>query len=166
LQLTRQPQDDALYVRSVRIVVTAVNRRVAVIRHHYTALRKEERVRSRSGKQSATETVTKVPTPGSPVRGSDTGRPIMALLDLLGRRWALRIIWELRQGELTFRELQASCGSISSSVLNDRLTELRAAGILRSGDGGYALTPEGRRLLDLYVPLRAWAARWAKRTKA
>ena len=30
------------------------------------------------------------------VRGSRTGRPIMALLDLLGRRWTLRILWELR----------------------------------------------------------------------
>ncbi|HJV56497.1 MAG TPA: transcriptional regulator, partial [Methylomirabilota bacterium] len=36
------------------------------------------------------------PRPGWPVRGSRTGRPIMALMDLLGRRWALRVIWELR----------------------------------------------------------------------
>ena len=35
------------------------------------------------------------------VRGSRTGRPIMALLDLLGRRWSLRIIWELREASLT-----------------------------------------------------------------
>ena len=38
------------------------------------------------------------PIPGKPVRGSKTGRPIMALLDLLGRRWALRVLWELRNG--------------------------------------------------------------------
>jgi len=37
------------------------------------------------------------PRPGRPVRGSRTGRPIMALLDLLGRRWVLRILWELRE---------------------------------------------------------------------
>jgi DNA-binding HxlR family transcriptional regulator len=109
------------------------------------------------------ETVTNIPSPGSSVRGSDSGRPIMALLDLLGRRWALRVIWELREQPLTFRELQRSCGAISSSVLNERLTELRAAGILESGDGGYALTREGRRLLKLYAPLQAWAERWAKR---
>jgi DNA-binding HxlR family transcriptional regulator len=90
----------------------------------------------------------------------------MALLDLLGRRWALRVIWELREHELTFRELQASCGEISSSVLNERLTELKAAGILRSGDSGYQLTPEGRRLLELYPPLQAWAERWAKRSRS
>ena len=54
----------------------------------------------------------------------------MALLDLLGRRWALRILWELRDGPLTFRALQAACGNLSPSVLNDRLRELREAGIL------------------------------------
>ena len=37
------------------------------------------------------------PKPGRRVRGSATGRPIMALLDLLGRRMTLRILWELRE---------------------------------------------------------------------
>jgi DNA-binding HxlR family transcriptional regulator len=89
----------------------------------------------------------------------------MALLDLLGRRWALRVLWELRDGRpLTFRELQAGCGEVSSSVLNDRLHELREAGIVqaRSG-GGYLLTPEGERLLGALAPLDAWAKRWARR---
>ena len=40
------------------------------------------------------------------VRGSTTGRPIMALLDLLGRRWTLRIVWELREEPKRFRELR------------------------------------------------------------
>jgi DNA-binding HxlR family transcriptional regulator len=100
------------------------------------------------------------------VRGSHTGRPIMALLDLLGRRWALRVIWELRHGPLSFRELQRRCGSISSSVLNQRLAELRAAGALERGEQGYALSAEGRRLLELYPQLEAWAQRWARRTRS
>ena len=98
------------------------------------------------------------------VRGSRTGRPIMALLDLLGRRWALRVIWELRDGPLSFRQAQARCGAISSSVLNDRLAELRAAGIVETGDEGYALSTEGQELLEAYGPLDAWAERWAERT--
>jgi DNA-binding HxlR family transcriptional regulator len=103
------------------------------------------------------------PLPGRPVRGSQTGRPTMALLDLLGRRWALRVLWELRDGErLTFRELQARCGEISSSVLNDRLRELREAGILAAGStGGYQLTETGQQLLLALQPLDAWAKRWA-----
>jgi DNA-binding HxlR family transcriptional regulator len=89
----------------------------------------------------------------------------MALLDLLGRRWALRTIWELRDGPSSFRELQERCDGMSSSVLNQRLAELRQAGIVELGEGGYGLTAEGRRLLDAYGPLDAWAERWAARTR-
>jgi DNA-binding HxlR family transcriptional regulator len=52
------------------------------------------------------------PAPGRPVRGSTSGEPIMALLDLLGRRWALRVIWELRSEPLSFRELQERCAGM------------------------------------------------------
>jgi DNA-binding HxlR family transcriptional regulator len=90
----------------------------------------------------------------------------MALLDLLGRRWALRVIWELREDPLSFRRLQERCGAISSSVLNDRLSELRAAGIVAATEEGYRLTREGRELLELYPPLDAWAQRWAEREQA
>ncbi|HWD11278.1 MAG TPA: helix-turn-helix domain-containing protein, partial [Solirubrobacteraceae bacterium] len=80
------------------------------------------------------------PRPHAPVRGSQTGRPIMALLDLLGRRWALRIVWELREEPLTFRELQTRCEGMSSSVLNQRLAELAEAGVSENARGGYRLT--------------------------
>jgi DNA-binding HxlR family transcriptional regulator len=103
------------------------------------------------------------PLPGSPVRGSSTGRPVMALLDLLGRRWALRVLWELREGPAQFRELQRRCDGMSSSVLNQRLAELRAAGILDAGREGYVLTGEGVRLLNALAPLHDWADRWAAR---
>jgi DNA-binding HxlR family transcriptional regulator len=102
----------------------------------------------------------RVPLPGQPVRGSATGRPIMALLDLLGRRWALRVIWELREGQLQFRALQERCAGMSSSVLNQRLRELRTAGIVELGERGYRLTDEGRGLRDAVAPLDAWAKRW------
>jgi DNA-binding HxlR family transcriptional regulator len=91
----------------------------------------------------------------------------MALLDLLGRRWALRVLWELRAGEaLTFRELQERCGGVSSSVLNDRLRELRAAGIVGAEDGaGYRLSDEGAELLRALEPVGMWAKRWARRMR-
>jgi len=87
----------------------------------------------------------------------------MALLDLLGRRWTLRIVWELRAEALSFRELQQRCGGVSSSVLNDRLAELREAGALEQTSHGYRLSDEGARLLALYPPLQDWADRWARR---
>lgn len=89
----------------------------------------------------------------------------MALLDLLGRRWVLRILWELReQPAATFRDLQLRCGNISSSVLNERLRELREAGILATGNpNGYELTGEGKSLLQALAPIDDWAARWGAR---
>lgn len=97
-----------------------------------------------------------------PLRGSRTGKPVMALLDLLGRRWVLRILWELREGPMTFRELRSACADMSPSVLNQRVTELRDALILESGKDGYALTTRGTELTGFLVPLHAWAEDWAK----
>ena len=96
-----------------------------------------------------------------PVRGSRTGRPIMALLDLLGRRWALRVLWELRNGALTSRALRTACGDISPTVLQARLSELRAAGLVTL-DSGYSLTPLGKELLSAFDPLYRFADRWAE----
>lgn len=105
------------------------------------------------------------PQPGRPVRGSETGVPIMALLDLLGRRWSLRVLWELAQAPgQTFRGLQERCGGMSSSVLTTRLAELTAAGIVARAARGYELTADGRALIDDLEPLDAWAKRWARRT--
>jgi DNA-binding HxlR family transcriptional regulator len=91
----------------------------------------------------------------------------MALLDLLGRRWTLRVLWELHDGApATFRELQARCGQMSSSVLAQRLAELAEAGIVSAPDGtGYALTGQGRSLLDALAPLNDWAKEWARRAQ-
>jgi len=103
------------------------------------------------------------PKPGKPVRGSRTGRPVMALIDLIGRRWVLRIVWELRAGPLTFRALQQACGGLSPSVLNRRLAELRETALIETkADAGYALTTFGRELLAQLVPLTVWAEKWAR----
>ena len=96
------------------------------------------------------------------VRGSRTGRPIMVLLDLLGRRWALRIVWELREGPRRFRELQDAIGA-SPTIINTRLAELREAKLVRLDDrSGYRLTSLGEELLRLFLPLHVWSEKWAK----
>lgn len=103
---------------------------------------------------------------GSAVRGSKTGRPIMALLDLLGRRWTLRILWELREDALTSRALRAACGDVSPTVMQQRLSELRDAGFLTlREEGGYDLTELGRELLQTFLPLHQFADRWSRKTR-
>ena len=104
--------------------------------------------------------------PGKLVREPGTRRPIMALLDLLGRRWALRIIWELREEPFGFRALQARCDGMSPSVLSQRLLELQAAGIvLQDEQGSYSLSPQGSELFNALAPLHDWAQRWAARDR-
>jgi len=95
-------------------------------------------------------------------RGSRTGRPIMVLLDLLGRRWTLRIVWELREDAKRFRELQDAIGA-SPTIINTRLAELREAKLVRLDEAaGYRLTALGEELLRLFLPLPLWSEKWAK----
>ena len=103
-----------------------------------------------------------VPKPGRPSRGSTTGRPIMAALDLLGRRWALRILWELRDGPYGARELREHCDAMSPSVLYQRLRELTSSGIIAASADGYELTRLGTALRDALRPLDEWAITWAR----
>ena len=98
------------------------------------------------------------------VRGSKSGRPIMALLDLLGQRWTLRIIWELRERSLTSRALRSACDEASPTVLQARLSELRIAGLVELMPGtGYRLTQIGKELVETFLPLHRFAERWSKR---
>jgi DNA-binding HxlR family transcriptional regulator len=98
------------------------------------------------------------------VRGSRSGRPIMALLDLLGRRWSLRILWELREATLTSRALRQACDDASPTVLQARLSDLRQAGFVELlPASGYRLTEIGRELLGSLLPLHKFADRWRGR---
>lgn len=99
--------------------------------------------------------------PGRPVRGSSSGRPIMVLLDVLGQRWTLRILWELRGGSSTFRQLQRQCGDVSPTLLNQRLKMLRSLQIVERDSDGYALTACGRELGGHLLNLDAFAKKWA-----
>ncbi len=90
----------------------------------------------------------------------------MALFDLLGRRWAMGIVWQLSAGSLTFRALQAACesksGVISPSILNARLKDLREAKLVERTLEGYQLTELGQELFALIEPLDAWSQKWRK----
>lgn len=105
------------------------------------------------------------PIPGKPVRGSKTGQPIMVIFDLLGRSWAMGIIWHLNNGPSTFRKLQEYCENISPTTLNKRIKELTTAGLLERTIDGYTLTEQGQELFKLILPLGKWAKQWAKQYK-
>jgi DNA-binding HxlR family transcriptional regulator len=84
----------------------------------------------------------------------------MVVLDVLGRRGALRVLWELRDGPLTFRALQDACESNPGS-LNARLKDLRELGTVDHEDGGYRLSESGKSLMTTLVSLQSWSDQWA-----
>lgn len=90
-----------------------------------------------------------------------TSRPLAGLFELIGRRWTLRILWELRGRTLSFNELRRAVGGMSQSVLVTRLTELFGAGLVADVPGGYGLTPDGAALVRELAGLEEWSARWA-----
>jgi DNA-binding HxlR family transcriptional regulator len=94
-------------------------------------------------------------------RGSTTGRPVMVLLDVLGQRWTLRILWELRDGPLTFRALRERCDDVSPTVLNARLKTLRDLQLVAHDSTGFAPTARARALDGLILGLDRLANQWA-----
>jgi len=102
------------------------------------------------------------PYPGKPVRGSKTGKPTMALFDLLGRPWSMGVLWQLCQGgRCTFRELQLRCESISPAVLNSRIKELRQGLLVEKTAEGYQPTDLGQELVMLLQPFSQFSEQWA-----
>jgi DNA-binding HxlR family transcriptional regulator len=86
---------------------------------------------------------------------------VSQLLALLEARYALRVLWALRDGHAqTFRLLQDSVGNITPNTLNTRIKELREAGIVNHGSEGYSLTLSGQDLLKRLSDLQAFAVKW------
>jgi len=86
---------------------------------------------------------------------------ISQLLSLLEARYAMRVLWALRDGHAqTFRLLQDSVGGITPNTLNTRIKELREAGLMQHGSDGYSITASGSDLLKRMADLQGFAARW------
>ena len=84
------------------------------------------------------------------------------LLSLLESRYAIRVLWALKNGHpQTFRLLQDSVGGITPNTLNTRIKDLRAAGLLNHSAGGYVVTALGADLLKRMGDLSAFASKWS-----
>tara|TARA_R110002072_G_scaffold1780_13_gene14931 strand:+ start:8782 stop:9111 length:330 start_codon:yes stop_codon:yes gene_type:complete len=100
--------------------------------------------------------------PGQTARGTQSGRPIMVLFDILGQRWTLRILWELRGGRLTFRQLRERCDDVSPTSLNKRLKSLRELALIDLEKSGFGYTQLGIELGEKLADMNQWSERWAK----
>ncbi len=87
---------------------------------------------------------------------------VAQLLGLLESRYAIRVLWALRDGHAqTFRLLQDSVGGITPNTLNTRIKEMRQASLITHGKEGYVLTPQGADLLKRWSEVPAFAVKWA-----
>jgi len=148
--------------RSLEPLHTAVEAFVATLEPVRKSPESSDSVSESPGRSLSEPKHSAVPADASPAEGTaehvDAGPA--AIFDLLGRRWAMRLLWELRDGRVGFRALQGRCG-VSSSILGNRLRELAATGLVDSEGGTrYGLTPLGRELVMAMRPLVRWAADW------
>jgi len=87
----------------------------------------------------------------------------MQLFDILGKRWTMRILWELKSERLSFRELRGRCDNVSPTLLNQRIKMLREMDIVDQSDRGYGLTKWGLELGEQLIALDIWSEIWSKR---
>ncbi|WP_196893747.1 winged helix-turn-helix transcriptional regulator [Aureivirga marina] len=97
-----------------------------------------------------------------PKKDASNDQPLLALFDLLGKNWTLRIIWSLKDGPCKFRELLYRCGTSSPTTLNLRIKELKSLHLLELTKDGYILTPLGTKLTKQLNLFKPWTKEWAK----
>lgn len=88
-------------------------------------------------------------------------------LDVVGNRWTLLIVRELRPGPRRFTDLVEGLPGISRKLLSERLRDLEREGIIEHKElpppaarQVYELTDEGRDLATAMAPLVAWGSRY------
>ena len=89
--------------------------------------------------------------------------PVANTLDLVGDKWSLLIIRDMRHGKRTYGELAQSPEGIPTNILADRLCRLEDAGIIESAAYqerpvryAYTLTDKGNDLGELLGALVRW----------
>ncbi len=93
---------------------------------------------------------------------------VVDVWELLGRRWSLHILKNLKTKEvIRFNELKRSLPGISSTVLSERLLELEREGLVTKKiypevppRVEYGITPQARELEVIIKDLARWANKW------
>ena len=90
--------------------------------------------------------------------------PIERGMRLLGGKWKGSILWHLKDGPVRFNDLARQMGGASKKMVNQRLKEMEAHGMVRRSvlstrpiAVAYDITEFGRSALDVLEQLKAWA---------
>jgi DNA-binding HxlR family transcriptional regulator len=85
---------------------------------------------------------------------------LVAALEIVGQRWALRVVRSLLDGPKRYGDLQRELGA-PTNILATRLRELQEAGVLyrlplAHNQRAYALTERGAELREAIDALERW----------
>lgn len=99
--------------------------------------------------------------------------PIEGVLDLIGGKWKIYILWALIDGPLRYSELLAEVNGISEKMLIQQLKSLQASGLVNRTQYPempprveYALTECGHSLVPLLNGLCEWGEEHVRRQEA
>jgi DNA-binding HxlR family transcriptional regulator len=100
----------------------------------------------------------------------DSTCTVVDVWELLGRRWSLHILKNLKTKEvIRFNELKRLLPGISSTVLSERLLELEREGLVTKKiypevplRVEYGITPQARELEVIIKDLARWANKWKR----
>lgn len=90
------------------------------------------------------------------------------VLDIIGGKWSMPIIYHLSKGKMRFKELERSVEGINTRMLVKELKNMEANGIITRTVFAtvpptveYALTVKGEKLLPSIVSLHKWGEEFA-----
>lgn len=90
------------------------------------------------------------------------------VLDIIGGKWAMPIIYNLSKGKMRFKEIERTIEGINTRMLVKELKNMEANGILTRNVFAtvpptveYALTEKGRKLLPSIKSLHQWGQEFA-----
>ena len=107
------------------------------------------------------------------MRGEEVRCGLDVVLDVVGGKWKLLLLWELQERPRRFGELRRSMDGISEKVLIQQLRDLEADGIVHRHQYNevppkveYSLTPLAESLNAALEPLCLWGERNADQLAA
>ncbi len=110
--------------------------------------------------------VDTVVTSPQPAKTCTEPCPIERGMRLIGGKWKGSILWHLKDGPLRFNELARQLGGASKKMVDQRLKEMEAQGLVirevittRPIAVSYSITDFGRSALCILEQLRDWTDR-------
>ncbi len=101
--------------------------------------------------------------PAFELRGRRYNNPVELVLEVLGGKWKMPILWRLKERAWRFAELRRDLGRITDKMLAQQLRELERDGLLTRHvervvppHVEYAITALGRSAVPAIDGLRTW----------